>query len=83
MKEAEESLSTTETKYSSLDKTRQRLSNELDDLNLTLENVSALRSSTCLVYCNTIDDGVYISHCCIPLFVKAMLINFYFSDYSL
>ena len=42
MKEAEESLSTTETKYSSLDKTRQRLSNELDDLNLTLENVSAL-----------------------------------------
>ncbi len=44
LKEAEESLSTTETKFSSLDKTRQRLSNEVEDLNHTLENVSTLQS---------------------------------------
>ncbi len=42
VKEAEESLSTLQTKYSSLEKTKQRVANELDDVNITLENVSTL-----------------------------------------
>lgn len=40
VKEAEEALSALETKYSGLEKTKQRVANELDDVNLTLENVS-------------------------------------------
>ena len=43
LKEAEDSLTDVGTKYSALEKTKQRLSNELEDLNLTLESVRLLK----------------------------------------
>ena len=39
LKEAEEALSALEAKYTSLDKTKKRISDELEDLNLDLEKV--------------------------------------------
>lgn len=39
LKEAEEALAAADAKYSSLDKTKNRLAAELDDLNLDLEKV--------------------------------------------
>ena len=45
MKEAEESITAIESKYSSLDKTKQRIAAELEDLNLDLEKVRPLSVS--------------------------------------
>ena len=44
LKEAEEALAAADAKYSTLDKTKNRLAAELDDLNLDLEKVGGVVS---------------------------------------
>ena len=50
LKEAEESLEAAQSKYSSLEKTKNHIASELEDLNLDLEKVGGygMRMKTCV-----------------------------------